>query len=147
MKERLLILCTGNSCRSQMAEGWFRHFHGEWLDVYSAGVETHGVNPKAIQTMSDFGVDISSHQSTHIDTYLGQEFTYILTVCDHAKERCPVFPARALRVHRDFPDPSKMIGSEQEIHEAFHKTCAMIRDFAEERGTLWKAQRDINPGV
>ena len=105
-------------------------------EVYSAGVETHGVNPKAIQIMQDDGVDISQHTSNHIDEYSNLSFDYVITVCDHAKERCPFFPARVKQLHHNFPDPAKAIGSEDEIMDSFRNTRNLIKvycqDFAEE---------------
>jgi arsenate reductase len=123
-KKNVLVLCTGNSCRSQLAEGYIRHFHGHIANVYSAGVETHGVNPKAIETMASDGIDISGHTSNHVDEYLNIPFELIITVCDHASERCPIFPSTAQRIHHNFPDPAKATGSTQEITAAF----AAVRD-------------------
>ena len=123
-KKNVLVLCTGNSCRSQLAEGYIRHFHGHIANVYSAGVETHGVNPKAIATMAADGIDISGHTSNHVDEYLHISFELIITVCDHASERCPIFPSSAQRIHHNFSDPAKATGSEQEIMAAF----AAVRD-------------------
>ena len=123
-KKNVLVLCTGNSCRSQLAEGYIRHFHGHIANVYSAGVETHGVNPKAIETMAADGIDISDHTSNHVDEYLNIPFELIITVCDHASERCPIFPSSAQRIHHNFPDPAKATGSTQEINAAF----AAVRD-------------------
>ena len=118
------MLCTGNSCRSQIAEGYLRYFHGDVANIYSAGVETHGVNPRAIETMLADGIDISAHTSNHVDEYLEINFDLILTVCDHASERCPIFPSTAKRLHRNFPDPAKATGTEEEIQAAF----ALVRD-------------------
>ncbi|GBF50839.1 protein-tyrosine-phosphatase [Leptospira ryugenii] len=129
--KHILVLCTGNSCRSQMAEGWLRKFAGEKAKVWSAGIETHGVNPRAIQTMAEYGIDISKHTSNHINEYKDIEFHYIITVCDHAKENCPYFPSMAKRFHHNFSDPSKLKGSEDEIKAAFRETCEEIRDYSE----------------
>ena len=128
--KRILVLCTGNSCRSQMAEGWLRHFAKDKAEVYSAGIETHGVNPKAIQFMKEAGIDISKHTSNHINEYKQIDFDYIITVCDHAKENCPYFPANAKRFHHNFSDPSKVKGSEEEIANAFRATRDEIRDYS-----------------
>ena len=128
--KRILVLCTGNSCRSQMAEGWLRHFAKDKAEVYSAGIETHGVNPKAIQFMKEAGIDISNHTSNHINEYKEIDFDYIITVCDHAKENCPYFPANAKRFHHNFSDPSKVKGSEEEIANAFRATRDEIRDYS-----------------
>jgi arsenate reductase len=128
---RILVLCTGNSCRSQMAEGWLRHFAGDRAEVDSAGVETHGVNPRAVEVMREAGVDLSSHTSDHIDAYRGQDFDLVLTVCDSARERCPYFPADAERLHHSFPDPAQATGTEEEILDSFRSVRDAIRDYAE----------------
>jgi arsenate reductase len=129
MKKNILVLCTGNSCRSQLAEGYIRFFHGHKAHVYSAGVETHGVNPRAIATMQEDGIDISMHTSNHVDEYLSIPFDLILTVCDHASERCPVFPSSAKRIHHNFSDPAKATGSEEEIRSAFAAVREEIKHF------------------
>ena len=116
-KKKILVLCTGNSCRSQIAEGYLKHFAGEKAIVYSAGVETHGVNPKAVATMKEDGIDISDHTSNNIDEYSNIEFDFIITVCDNAKERCPYFPSKAEKFHYNFPDPAKAVGTEEEIKD------------------------------
>ena len=128
-KVNILVLCTGNSCRSQMAEGYLRKFLGEKANVYSAGVETHGVNPRAIDIMAEDGIDISSHTSNLADEYLAISFDYILTVCDNALERCPYFPSQAKRYHYNFPDPAKAIGSEDEIMLSFRTTRDLIKEY------------------
>jgi arsenate reductase len=128
---RVLVLCTGNSCRSQMMEGWLRHFAGDRAEVASAGVETHGVNPRAVAVMREAGVDLSAHTSDHVDAYRGQDFDLVLTVCDSARERCPYFPAEAERVHRSFPDPAAATGTEAEVLDAFRAVRDAIRDYAE----------------
>lgn len=130
-KKNILILCTGNSCRSQIAEGWMRFFAKDKANVYSAGIETHGVNPKAITTMKDAGIDISHHTSNHINEYKDIQFDFLITVCDHAKENCPYFPTDAKRFHHNFTDPSKKIGSEEEIKNAFEQTREEIRNYCE----------------
>jgi arsenate reductase len=129
MKKNILVLCTGNSCRSQLADGYIRFFHGHKAHVYSAGVETHGVNPRAIATMQEDGIDISMHTSNHVDEYLSIPFDLILTVCDHASERCPVFPSSAKRIHHNFSDPAKATGSEEEIRSAFAAVREEIKHF------------------
>lgn len=128
---RVLVLCTGNSCRSQMAEGYLRHFNPE-LEVYSAGVETHGVNPRAVSVMKEEGIDISGHTSNNVDEYRDLDFDYVITVCDNAKERCPVFPSRAIKIHQDFPDPAGADGTEQEVMASFRNTRNLIRKFSRE---------------
>ena len=129
--KNILILCTGNSCRSQIAHGYFAHFGKQNLKVYSAGIETHGVNPKAITTMAEDGIDISDHTSNHVDEYLHIPFDYILTVCDHAKENCPFIPSQtAIRIHNSFTDPSKLVSeSDEEIEAAFAATRDEIKNF------------------
>lgn len=131
MKKNILVLCTGNSCRSQLAEGYLRYFHGDNANVYSAGVETHGVNPRAIATMKEDGLDISAHTSNHVDDYLHIPFDLILTVCDHASERCPIFPSSAKRIHYNFPDPAKATGTEAEITAAFRQVRDEIKSFCQ----------------
>jgi arsenate reductase (thioredoxin) len=129
----ILILCTGNSCRSQIAHGYFEHFtDGRKVKVYSAGVETHGVNPKAISIMKADGIDISHHTSNHVDEYFEIPFDYVITVCDNAKERCPFFPTKALKVHYNFPDPAKATGSEAEIMESFRSVREWIKHFTKQ---------------
>jgi len=125
--KNILVLCTGNSCRSQLAEGYLRHFAGDKANVYSAGVETHGLNPRAIATMKEDGIDISGHTSNNILEYTGVEFDYVITVCDNAKERCPYFPSNAQKFHYNFPDPAKATGTEAEIEKAFNEVRDMIK--------------------
>lgn len=132
MTTRILVLCTGNSCRSQMAEGYIRHFGGERVDVFSAGIEAHGMNPRAVQTMREDGLDISGQRSKTIDVFTGQTFDHILTVCDSAQERCPIFPRNAQRVHFGFPDPARAQGTEEEIMEQFRRVRMMVRAYCEE---------------
>lgn len=129
--KKILVLCTGNSCRSQIAEGYLRHFAGNRAQVYSAGIETHGVNPKAIATMQEDGIDISGHTSNHVDEYRDIEFDYVITVCDNAKENCPYFPSKAERFHYNFPDPAKAQGTSEEITEEFRRVRQMIKDYSE----------------
>jgi arsenate reductase len=127
--KKILVLCTGNSCRSQIAEGYLRHYGQSKLLVYSAGVEVHGVNPLAIAAMRRDNIDISHHTSNHVDDYKGMEFDFIITVCDNAKEHCPFFPGRAVRVHRNFPDPAKAAGDEKAVEPEFDRVRDMIRQF------------------
>ncbi len=127
--KKILVLCTGNSCRSQIAEGYLRYFAQNKAEIYSAGVETHGVNPKAIKTMADDGIDISKHTSNNINEYSTIDFDYVLTVCDHAKERCPFFPTAAKKFHYNFPDPAKATGSEAEINNAFTEVRNLIKEY------------------
>jgi arsenate reductase (thioredoxin) len=115
---RVLFLCTGNSCRSQMAEGWARHLKGEVIDAYSAGVEPHGMNPLAIKAMADAGVDISGQRSKHMDELRDVPFDYVVTVCGHAHETCPVFPDKTKVVHVGFDDPPELAKSAKSEEEA-----------------------------
>ncbi|WP_113664324.1 arsenate reductase ArsC [Pedobacter nanyangensis] len=127
--KRILVLCTGNSCRSQIAEGYLRHFAGETAEIYSAGIETHGVNPKAVEIMRRDGIDISSHTSNNIKEYPDIDFDFVITVCDNAKESCPYFPTNAIKLHYDFPDPAKAIGTEVQVMEQFREVREMIRKY------------------
>ena len=130
--KNILVLCTGNSCRSQIAHGFLASMTAGKANVYSAGVETHGVNPKAISTMQEIGIDISSHTSNNITEYLDVNFDYVITVCDNAKERCPYFPTKAVKLHYNFPDPAKAIGTIDEINEQFRSVRAMIKTYCEQ---------------
>lgn len=130
--KNILVLCTGNSCRSQIAHGFLASMTAGKANVYSAGVETHGVNPKAIATMKEIGIDISNHTSNNITEYFGFNFDYVITVCDNAKERCPYFPTKAVKLHYNFPDPAKAVGTEEEINEQFRKVREMIKDYCEQ---------------
>ena len=127
----ILVLCTGNSCRSQMAEGYLRFFSQEKATIYSAGIETHGINPRAIQVMMEDGIDISSHTSNNINEYTEVDFDLILTVCNNAETNCPYFPSKALRFHYNFPDPAKAIGTEEEIMNEFRATRDLIKMYCE----------------
>lgn len=129
--KKVLVLCTGNSCRSQIAEGYLRHFAKDKAQIYSAGIETHGVNPKAIVTMSDDGIDISNHTSNNVDEYGNIDFDFVITVCDNANERCPIFPSKAKKFHYNFPDPAKAKGTEEEIADEFKKVREMIKEYCD----------------
>jgi arsenate reductase len=128
--KRILVLCTGNSCRSQMAEGYLKFFAGNKAEVFSAGIETHGVNPKAVQVMKEDGIDISHQTSNNVNEYSNINFDFIITVCDNANERCPVFPAKAKKFHENFPDPAKATGSEAEILQQFRQVRDMIKAYS-----------------
>ena len=130
--KKILVLCTGNSCRSQLAEGYLRYFAGYKAVIYSAGIETHGVNPRAIATMKEDGIDISKHTSNSINEYADIDFDFVLTVCDNAKEHCPFFPAKAKKNHYNFPDPAKAVGTEEEIVEQFRKVRVMIKNYTQQ---------------
>ena len=129
---KILILCTGNSCRSQMAEGFFRYYAKDKADIFSAGLEAHGLNEKAVMVMKEIGIDISSHQSKTLEQFIGTSFDYILTVCDHADEHCPYFPGNAKRIHQSFPDPAKAQGTEKEIMGEFRKVRDLINKYSQE---------------
>ena len=129
--KNILVLCTGNSCRSQIAHGFLASMNAGKANVYSAGVERHGVNPKAIATMKEIGIDISSHTSNNITEYFDVNFDYVITVCDNAKERCPYFPTKAIKLHYNFPDPAKALGTEDEINEQFRSVRTMIKTYCE----------------
>ncbi len=133
--KKVLVLCTGNSCRSQIAEGYLRFYTGDKAEIYSAGVETHGVNPKAIQIMREDGIDISSHTSNNIDEYRDIDFDYVITVCDNAKERCPFFPTSAEKFHYNFPDPAKATGTEDQIMDEFRRVRDMIKSYCADFAT------------
>lgn len=128
--KKVLVLCTGNSCRSQIAEGYLRQFAGGKAEIYSAGVETHGVNPRAIEIMKEDGIDISAHASNNIDEYRGIDLDFVITVCDNARERCPYFPSKAQKLHENFPDPAKAKGSETEIMAEFRQVRGLIKDYS-----------------
>src|SRR5579859_1883998 len=135
MKEHVLILCTGNSARSQMAEGLLREIAAGRFLVYSAGNKPSTVNPFAIQVMRERGIDISGHRSKHLSEFANQLFDYVITVCDDMAENCPIFPGRAQRIHWSFPDPAKFVGSDEEKLQVFRQT----RDALEQRLTAWLA--------
>ncbi|MBJ6110788.1 arsenate reductase ArsC [Hymenobacter sp. BT523] len=129
-QKNVLVLCTGNSCRSQLLHGYLEQLLGERAAVYSAGVEVHGLNPRAVRVMAEDGVDISAHTSNHVDEYAHVPFDYVLTVCDHANEVCPVFPSSARKLHHNFPDPAKATGSEEEIMEQFRAVREQVKAYA-----------------
>jgi arsenate reductase len=127
MKQRVLILCTGNSARSQMAEGLLRHDAGERFEVHSAGTKPGSVRPEAIAVMRELGIDISGHRSKHVDEFEGQKFDTVITVCDHARESCPVFFGEAATLHHEFADPAALIGSEEERLNLFRRVRDELR--------------------
>jgi arsenate reductase len=133
-KWRVLFLCTGNSCRSQMAEGWARHLIGRVVEPYSAGIEMHGLNPRAVRVMAEAGVDISNHRSKHVDELRGIDFDLVVTVCGHAYEHCPVFPGPTRVVHVGFDDPPRLAagaGSEEEALGYYRRVRDEIRRLIE----------------
>jgi len=129
-KKRVLILCTGNSARSQMAEGLLRSVAGDRFEVESAGVEPSSVRPEAIEAMKEIGIDISGHRSKSVDEFAGEEFDYIITVCDNAKESCPVFPGKAVRIHQMFEDPpAESVGTYDSRMVIFRRARDEIREW------------------
>ena len=129
MKKRVLILCTGNSAHSQMAEGLLEHDAGDRFEVESAGTKPGSVRPEAIAVMKELGIDISGHRSKHVDEFEGQWFDYVLTVCDNANESCPVFPGHAERIHKAFEDPAAFQGTEEARLALFRRVRNEIRDY------------------
>ncbi len=127
-KTSVMFLCTGNSCRSQMAEGLAKHIGGDRLEVYSAGLEAHGLNPRAVKVMAEIGIDISKNTSNTIDPQKLNKMDYAITLCGDADERCPLTPPTVSRLHWPFPDPAKTEGSEEEILEQFRQVRDAIRD-------------------
>jgi len=135
MKIAILFLCTGNSCRSQMAEGWTRHLKGKSIDAWSAGIEKHGMNPLAVKAMAEEGVDISDHSSKLIDELPVHNFDYIITVCDNAHESCPLFTGKTQVIHQGFDDPPKLAAdcqSETEAMNHYRRVCHEIKDFVKQ---------------
>lgn len=128
-KERVLILCTGNSARSQMAEGLLRNDAGERFNVESAGTKPGQVRPEAIAVMNELGIDISGQRSKSVDEFAGRSFDYVLTVCDNAKESCPIYPGHTNRIHQNFDDPAAVNGSEEERLSVFRRVRDEIRGY------------------
>jgi arsenate reductase len=128
--KKILVLCTGNSCRSQMAHGYLKYFSKEKVEVFSAGVEIHGLNPFAVGIMAEDGIDISKNTSNHVDEYSNINFDYVITVCDNAKESCPFFPSQTKTIHHSFEDPSKASGSSKELIAEFRKVRNQIKEFS-----------------
>jgi arsenate reductase len=131
-KKRILILCTGNSARSQMAEGLLRHDAGDRFEVLSAGTNPSQVRPEAVAVMREVDIDISDQHSKSVDEFTGENFDYVLTVCDHAKESCPIFPGKTITIHRNFEDPAVVQGSEEERFAVFRRLRDEIRDYLRE---------------
>ncbi|HRD57130.1 MAG TPA: arsenate reductase ArsC [Ferruginibacter sp.] len=131
-KKKVLVLCTGNSCRSQIAEGYLQHFANDKAEIFSAGIEAHGVNPGAVATMKEDGLDISKQTSNNINEYTDIEFDFVITVCDNAKERCPFFSTKAKKFHYNFPDPAKATGTAQEILQQFGSVRKLIKDYCKQ---------------
>ena len=130
--KNILVLCTGNSCRSQIDHAYLEKFAGDKAKVYSAGVEVHGVNPKTVKTLAEDGINILHYTSNHVNEYREIPFDYVITVCDNAKETCPYFPTNAQKFHYNFPDPSKLKGTEDEIMKEFARVREMIKQYSKE---------------
>ncbi|MEN8188717.1 MAG: arsenate reductase ArsC [Thermodesulfobacteriota bacterium] len=131
-KQKILFLCTGNSCRSQMAEGFGRQLLGDTCEVYSAGIEAHGLNPYAIKVMAEAGVDISTHNSTLLDEFKGIEFDLVITVCGHADEQCPLFSGKTVKIHHGFPDPPRLakgLADEERVLDCYRQVRDNIRAY------------------
>ncbi len=149
-KPKVLFLCTGNSCRSQMAEGWARRLKGEVMEPYSAGIETHGLNPRAVAAMAEAGVDISGHRSTHLDELAEVDFDYVVTVCANARESCPVFPGKAQVVHVGFDDPPALArgaATEEEAMAHYRRVRDEIRAFVATLPGAFTAKKGNGDGV
>ena len=127
-KQHVLILCTGNSCRSQMAEGLLRNLAGDHFEAFSAGTQPTQVNPRAIKAMNELGIDISNHESQSVENFLDQKFDYVITVCDAARETCPVFPNSKESLHWSFEDPAEATGAEEDIMKIFRKVRDQIKE-------------------
>lgn len=144
-KTTILFLCTGNSCRSQMAEGWTRHLRNETVEAYSAGIETHGLNPHAVAVMAEAGVDISEQRSKNVSEFRDVPLDYVVTVCGHADETCPAFPGRTKVVHVGFDDPPKLADeaeTPQDALDCYRRVRDEIRAFVE---SLPDSLQDVNP--
>ena len=131
-KINILFLCTGNSCRSQMAEGFARHLKNDLINPFSAGIETHGLNPQAVKVMAEAGVDISHHKSKHIDDFKNRQFDYVITVCSHANETCPMFSNADKKIHISFDDPpamAKNFNTDKEKLDCYRKVRDQIKEF------------------
>jgi arsenate reductase len=149
-KLKVLFLCTGNSCRSQMAEGWTRYLKGDVIEPYSAGIEMHGLNPNAVKVMAEAGVDISGHRSKHVEELTNIQFDHVVTVCDQAHESCPLFPGRTKVIHVGFDDPprlAKEAKNEQEALSHYRRVRDEIRRFVESLPESLEQTRSPNHGT
>ena len=133
--KKVLFLCTGNSCRSQMAEGWLRHYAGDRAELFSAGTKPAGLNPMAVAVMRERDIDISGHHSKHVDDFAKEDFLFVITVCDAAREACPLFPGALYQLHWSFEDPAAAAGNERERLEVFRRVrdqiAEQVRSFAQ----------------
>lgn len=141
MPRKVLFLCTGNSCRSQMAEGWFRHYAGGRAEVFSAGTKPVGLNPMAVAVMRETGIDISRQRSKHVDELAKEDFLFVITVCDSAREACPVFPGALYQLHWSFDDPAAATGNEEERGAVFRR----VRDEIAEQVRTFVRREGFNP--
>ncbi|MGC8961914.1 MAG: arsenate reductase ArsC [Candidatus Bathyarchaeia archaeon] len=132
MKERVLFICTHNSARSQIAEGFLKKLYGDHYEAYSAGTNPSGLNPYAVKVMAEIGIDISEQRSKSIEEFQGMNFDYVITLCDHAKETCPFFPGGRIRIHKGFRDPSEFKGTNEEVLANFRMVRDQIREWIEE---------------
>ena len=142
-KVNVLFLCTGNSCRSQMAEGWARQLLGDEVQAYSAGTKAQGLNPRAVRAMTHYGIDISGHQSKRVSDLMGMEFDFVVTVCDNAKKNCPTFSGDAVIIHNSFDDPPALAESAKSDDEAmdhYLRVCGEIRNWVEKMPELMISQ-------
>lgn len=147
MQKKILFLCTGNSCRSQMAEGWARSLKGDKIEAFSAGTKPQGLNPLAVKVMAEVGIDITKQGSKHVDTLMGTNFDYVVTVCDSANEACPIFPGGAKKVHVGFDDPPKLAEgakSEEEAIIHYRQVRDEIRRFIEYISDYLPGYKDAN---
>lgn len=139
-ERKVLFLCTGNSCRSQMAEGWLRHYAGDRVQVFSAGTKPAGLNPLAVAVMRERGIDISAHRSKHVDAVAKEDFLFVITVCDQARDECPVFPGTLYQLHWSFEDPARAAGTEEEKLQTFRKVrdeiAEQVEAFAQREGLM-----------
>ena len=130
--KNILVLCIGNSCCSQIAEGYLHYFGGDKANIYSAGIETHGVNPKAIQVMAEDHIDISHHTSNNVDEYINIPFDYLITVCDNANENCPYFHVKMARFHHNYSDPATAQGTPEQVIDEFRRVRDMIKVYSKD---------------
>jgi arsenate reductase len=135
-KRRILFLCTGNACRSQMAEGWARHLLGDTVEPYSAGITPRGLDPRAVQVMAETGVDISRQRSKHVDEFRDVQFDLVVTVCDNAREQCPLYLGSAKQMHQSFDDPAAATGNEEKVLSVFRRVRDELRALVEGLGEL-----------
>jgi arsenate reductase len=139
-KIKVLFLCTGNACRSQIAEGWAKHLKSDVMEAYSAGIAPGNLNQMAVKIMAEAGVDISKQKPKHVDELKGIDFNYVVTVCDNAREGCPIFPRKTKFIHKSFEDPSFTTGSEQQIKAAFVKLRDQMKEFVEEMPEIFEKE-------